>query len=225
MFNLNLFMMKSDSAIKEDVLDELMWQPDIDETQIGVIVENSVVTLTGIVDSYSKKLAAEKAVKKVKGVKAVADDIEVKYGAAYKKTDKEIAKAAVNALKWNASVPEDNVAIEVSDGWVYLSGELQWFYQKEAAVKSIETLLGVRKVVNNITLKQAIEPTEIKSKITKAFERLADIDAKNIQVNVEGHTVKLKGKVHSYVEKDEAKKTAYAAPGVYEVENELEVVL
>jgi len=225
MFNLNLFMMKSDSAIKEDVLDELMWQPDIDETQIGVIVENSVVTLTGIVDSYSKKLAAEKAVKKVKGVKAVADDIEVKYGAAYKKTDKEIAKAAVNALKWNASVPEDNVAIEVSDGWVYLSGELQWFYQKEAAVKSIETLLGVRKVVNNITLKQAIEPIEIKSKITKAFERLADIDAKNIQVNVEGHTVKLKGKVHSYVEKDEAKKTAYAAPGVYEVENELEVVL
>lgn len=217
--------MKSDSAIKEDVLDELMWQPDIDDTQIGVIVENSVVTLTGVVDSYSKKLAAEKAVKNVKGVKAVADDIEVKYGAAYKKTDKEIAKAAVNALEWNTSVPEDKVTIEVRDGWVYLSGELNWFYEKEAVSKSIEPLLGVKKVINNITLQQAVEPTEIKAKITKAFERLADIDAKSIKVDVEGHTVKLKGKVHSYVEKDEARKTAYAAPGVYEVENEIEVVL
>ncbi|MEX1384175.1 BON domain-containing protein [Lutibacter sp.] len=217
--------MKSDSAIKEDVLDELMWQPDIDETQIGVIVENGVVTLTGIVDSYSKKLAAEKAVKNVKGVKAVADDIEVKYGSAYKKTDKEIAKAAVDALKWNSSVPEDKVTIEVRDGWVYLSGELKWYYQKEAALKSVETLLGVKKVVNNITLKQSIKPTEIKAKITKAFERLADLDAKNIKVDVDGHTVKLKGKVHSYVEKEEAKKTAYAAPGVYKVENEIEVIL
>lgn len=217
--------MKSDSAIKEDVLDELMWQPDIDETQIGVIVENGVVTLTGIVDSYSKKLAAEKAVKNVKGVKAVADDIEVKYGSAYKKTDKEIAKAVVNALKWNSSVPEDKVTIEVRDGWVYLSGELKWYYQKEAALKSVETLLGVKKVVNNITLKQSIKPTEIKAKITKAFERLADIDAKNVKVDVDGHTVKLKGKVHSYVEKEEAKKTAYAAPGVYKVENEIEVIL
>ena len=217
--------MKSDSAIKEDVLDELMWQPDIDETQIGVIVENGVVTLTGIVDSYSKKLAAEKAVKNVKGVKAVADDIEVKYGSAYKKTDKEIAKAVVNALKWNSSVPEDKVTIEVRDGWVYLSGELKWYYQKEAALKSVETLLGVKKVVNNITLKQSIKPTEIKAKITKAFERLADIDAKNVKVDVDGHTVKLKGKVHSYVEKEEAKKTAYAAPGVYKVENEIELIL
>lgn len=225
MFNLIFFIMKSDSAIKEDVLDELMWQPDIDETQIGVIVENGVVTLTGIVDSYSKKLAAEKAVKNVKGVKAVADDIEVKYGSAYKKTDKEIAKAVVNALKWNSSVPEDKVTIEVRDGWVYLSGELKWFYQKEAALKSVETLLGVKKVVNNITLKQSVKPTEIKAKITKAFERLADIDAKNIKVDVDGHTVKLKGKVHSYVEKEEAKKTAYAAPGVYKVENEIEVIL
>ena len=216
--------MKNDSKIKEHVLDELMWQPDIDETQIGVIVEDGVVTLTGVVNTYAKKIAAEKAIKNVKGVKAVADDIEVKYGTEYKKTDKEIAKAAVNALKWNASVPDDKVKIEVSDGWVYLSGELKWFYQKEAAKRSIENLLGVKKVVNNIILQQAVEPTEIRTKITKAFERLADIDANNIKVEVEGHTVRLRGKVHSYVEKDEAKKTAYAAPGVYEVENDIEVV-
>jgi len=215
--------MKTDSEIKEDVLDELMWQPNIDETQMGVIVEKGVVTLTGIVDTYAKKVAAEKAVKNVIGVKAVADDIEVKYGDAYKKTDKEIAKAVVNALSWNASVPDDKVEIEVRDGWVYLSGEVQWFYQKDAARKAAENLLGVKKVVNNITLKQAIEPSEIKKKISKAFERLADLDAQNIKVEVDGHKVKLKGKVHSYAEKEEARKTAYFAPGVYDVENELEV--
>jgi len=215
--------MKTDSIIKENVLDELSWQPNIDETQIGVIVENGVVTLSGVVDNYSKKIAAEKAVKNVKGVKAVADDIEVLYGIEYKKTDKEIAKAVVNALSWNASVPDETVKIEVRDGWVYLSGELQWFYQKEAARKATENLLGVKKVVNNITLKQAIEPSEIKKKISKAFERLADLDAQNIKVEVDGHKVKLKGKVHSYAEKEEARKTAYFAPGVYDVENELEV--
>jgi len=215
--------MKTDIEIKEDVLDELMWQPNIDETQIGVIVENGVVTLTGIVDTYAKKVAAEKAVKNVVGVKAVADDIEVKYGDAYKKTDKEIAKAVVNALSWNASVPDDKVEIEVRDGWVYLSGELQWFYQKDAARKAAEHLLGVKKVVNNITLKQAIEPSEIKNKISKAFERLADLDAQNIKVEVDGHKVKLQGKVHSYAEKEEARRTAYFAPGVYDVENELEI--
>jgi osmotically-inducible protein OsmY len=139
--------MKSDSEIKEDVLDELMWQPNIDETQIGVIVEKGVVALTGIVDTYSKKVAAEKAVRNVKGVKAVADDVEVKYGTAYKKTDKEIAKAVVNAFEWNSSVPSDKVKIEVRDGWVYLMGELQWFYQKEAARKAVENLLGVKMVI------------------------------------------------------------------------------
>ena len=216
--------MKTDSEIKEDVLDELMWQPNVDETQIGVIVEKGVVTLTGVVDTYAKKVAAEKAVKNVVGVKAVADDIEVKYGDAYKKTDKEIAKAVVNALSWNASVPDDKVEIEVRDGWVYLSGELQWFYQKDAAKKAVENLLGVKKVVNNITLKQAIEPSEIKNKISKAFERLADLDAQNIKVEVDGHKVKLKGKVHSYAEKEEARRTAYFAPGVYDVENELEII-
>lgn len=215
--------MKTDSEIKNDVLDELLWQPNIDETQIGVIVEKGVVTLTGVVDSYSKKVAAEEAVKMVKGVKAIADDIEVKYGIDYKKTDKEIAKAVVSALEWNASVPEDKITVEVRDGRVYLAGEVQWYYQKDAAKRAVENLLGVKSVVNNLKLKQAVEPTEIKQKITKAFERLADLEAKNIDVEVDGHKVILKGKVHSYVEKEEARKTAYFAPGVYEVENKLEV--
>jgi len=216
--------MRTDSKIKEDVLDELAWQPDIDETQIGVIVENGVVTLSGVVDSYTKKVAAEKAIKGVVGVKAVAEDIEVKYGISYKKTDKEIAKAVVDALKWNFSVPEDKVNVKVEDGWVYLTGELKWGYQKDSAKNAVQNLLGVKYVVNNITLKQTIKPVDIESRIKKAFERSADIDAKAITVTTHDHTVKLRGKVHSLKEKDEARKAAYYAPGVYTVENELEVI-
>jgi len=216
--------MRTDSKIKEDVLDELAWQPDIDETQIGVIVEKGVVTLSGVVDSYTKKVAAEKAIKGVVGVKAVAEDIEVKYGTSYKKTDKEIAKAVVDALKWNFSVPEDKVTVKVEDGWVYLTGEVKWGYQKDSAKNAIQNLLGVKYVVNNIKLKQTIKPVDIESRIKKAFERSADIDAKAITVTTHDHTVKLRGKVHSLKEKDEARKAAYYAPGVYTVENELEVV-
>jgi len=194
-----------------------------DETEIGVIVENGVVTLTGTIDSYAKKIAAEKAVKSVKGVRAVAEDIEVKYGIEYKKSDMEIARAAADAIKWNYSVPEENVSIKVDNGWVYLTGEVQWAYQKDSAKSSVENLLGVKGVSNAIILKQAVEPYQVKERIRKALERSAEIEAKNIDVIVEGHKVKLRGKVHSITEKDEVRKAAYFAPGVYEVENELEV--
>jgi len=216
--------MKTDVEIKNDVLDELAWQPNVNETEIGVVVEKGVVTLTGTVDTYSKKLAAEKAVKSVKGVRAVAEDIEVKYGTSYKKTDKEIAKAVADSLKWNSSVPEANINVRVDDGWVYLNGKVEWAYQKDAAKRAVNDLLGVRYVVNNITLKQTVNPGNIKDKIKKSFERLADMDAKNINVLVDDHTVKLRGKVHSLQEKIEARKRAYYTPGVYNVKNELEVV-
>lgn len=215
--------MKTDSQIQKDVMDELKWQPNIDETLIGVIVENGVVTLSGIVNDYSKKIAAEKAVKRVSGVKAVAEDIEVKYGDTYKKTDKEIAKAAVNALEWNTSVPDNKIAVKVEDGWVYLSGEVQWSYQRDAAKSAVENLLGVKHVANNITIKQTVKATDIKEKIKKAFERAAEVDARNIEVEVDGHAVTLKGTVHSLAEKDEARRTAYSSPGVYSVKNELKV--
>lgn len=215
--------MKTDVEIRNDVLDELAWQPAIDETEIGVTVEKGVVTLTGTVDSYAKKIAAEKAAKAVKGVRAVAEDIEVMYGSEYKKSDKEIAKAAADALKWNYSVPDDKVQIKVDNGWIYLSGEVKWEYQKDAAKNAVENLLGVRGVSNSITLKQSIEPYQVKEKIKKALERSAEIEAQNIHVTVDGHKVKLRGKVHSWTEKDEARRAAYLAPGVYEVDNELEV--
>jgi len=217
-------IMRTDAEIKVDVLDELEWQPTIDETQIGVVVNNGIVTLTGTVDSYTKKIEAEKAAKSVAGVKAVAEEIEVSYGISSKKTDAEIAASAVNALKWNISVPENKVGVKVEDGWLYLTGEVSWEFERNAAKRAVQNLTGVKYVVNNMTLKQKIDAVNIKEKITKAFERSADLDAKNIEVSAKGHTVKLTGKVHSLKEKDEARTTAYYAPGVWTVDNELEVV-
>ncbi|MGO3719873.1 MAG: BON domain-containing protein [Mesonia hippocampi] len=216
--------MRTDLSIKEDVLEELEWQPSIDETQIGVVVKDGIVTLSGTVDSYTKKLEAEKAAKSVVGVKAVAEDIVVQYGTNHQKTDTEIATSVANAFKWNISVPENKVDVKVEDGWVYLTGEVLWDFEKNAAKKAVQNLLGVKYVVNNISIKQKVDTVDIKSKITKAFERAADIDAKNISVKADGHKVTLTGKVHSLKEKDEARKTAYYAPGVWTVDNELEVV-
>ncbi|WP_026707165.1 BON domain-containing protein [Flavobacterium frigidarium] len=215
--------MTTDLSIKENVLEELQWQPNIDETQIGVIVRDGIVTLSGIVDSYVKKQEAEMAARSVVGVKGVAEDIEVKYGTTSVKSDTEIATAAVNALKWNVSVPENKIQLQVDNGWVYLNGEVDWDFEKNAAKKAIENLTGVRYVMNNIVLKNTVNPIDIKEKIKKAFERSADIDAGNITVKADGHTIKLTGKVRSMKEKDKAKTTAYYAPGVWRVENELEV--
>lgn len=213
--------MKTDEKIREDVLNQLAWEPDIDDRQIGVAVENGVVTLSGVVNSYTSKMAAEKATKKVSGVKAVAEDIEVKYGDAFKKTDKEIAKAVVEALEWNISVPHNKIMVKVDDGYVYLTGEVNWDFQRSAAKRAVENLLGVKYVANNITLKQNLEAKDIKNKIETAFKRAADVDSKNIRVEVDGHTVTLKGTVRSWAEKEEARKTAYDAPGVYNVKNEI----
>ena len=216
--------MRSDSSIKEDVLAELAWQPNIDETQIGVIVKNGVVTLNGIVDNYAKKMAVEKAIKRVSGVRAVAEEIKVEYHNNNKRNDGQIAQAIVDALKLNSAIPQEEVEVKVENGWVYLSGQVEWDFQKTAARKVVSDLLGVHGVTNEISIKPAVKPIEIKEKIKKAFERMANVDAKNIFVDVEGHTVKLTGKVHSIKEKDEARKIAYFAPGVFEVKNELEVV-
>ncbi len=215
--------MKTDLKIKQDVLDELKWQPNIDETQIGVIVKDGIVTLEGTVDSYTKKIAAEKAAKNVYGVKAVVEDIKVKYNAGDNKSDEEVAKAAVNAIQWNASVPNDTVKIKVEDGWVYLSGEVPWEYQKNAAKNAITKLYGVKGVVNNISLKQTLTPFEVENRIAKAFERSARLESKKIKVEVTGHTVRLNGTVHSVAEKEEARKAAFFAPGVTKVENNLVV--
>ena len=215
--------MKTDSQIKLDVQDELAWEPSIDETKIGVGVDHGVVTLSGEVDSYTKKLAAEKAAKSVSGVMAVAEDIEVKFASSLEKSDTEIAKAAVDALQWHSSVPNDTIMVKAENGWVYLSGEVNWSYQKNSAKNAVKDLTGVRGVSNSITIKQQAKPFEVKNKIKEAFERSAEIDARRINVTTDGHTVKLSGKVHSIQEKEDAEKAAFKAPGVHVVKNNLKV--
>ncbi len=215
--------MKTDSKIKIDVLDELSWEPSIDETKIGVTVDNGVVTLSGEVDSYAKKMAAEKAAKRVHGVKAVAEDIVVKYPSGLGQSDTDIAKAAVTALQWHSSVPKDTVMVKVEDGGIYLSGEVKWAYQKKSAQNAVKDLFGVKKVSNSIKIKQEARTSEIKDQIKEAFERNADIEARGIVISTEGNTVTLNGTVHSIKEKENAETAAYKAPGVFNVINKLKV--
>lgn len=215
--------MKTDAKIKLDVQDELAWEPSIDETKIGVAVDEGVVTLSGEVDSHSKKIAAEKAAKRVSGVKAVAEDIVVKYPSSLDKSDTEIAKAAVDALEWHSSVPNDSVIVKVENGWVSLSGAVKWAYQKYSATNAIKDLVGVKGVSNSISIKQDVKPILVKDTIEEAFERSARIDAKGIMVSTDGNTVTLSGKVNSIKEKEEAEKAAFRAPGVLHVVNKLKV--
>ena len=216
--------MRTDGQIKQDILDELVFQPNIDETQIGVIVENGTVTLTGFVDDFQKKVTAEEVVKKINGVKALAADIQVKYGDDFKKTDKEIAKAIVKAYEWNTSIPENQINIEVRDGWVNISGEVEWHYQREAANRVAGTIMGVKGINNTLNIKKSVEPSEIKNKIKNTFKRMADLNTNNIVVDVDGSKVRLQGKVNSLTEKENAQSIAYKTPGVLDVLNELEVI-
>ena len=213
--------MKTDLKIKEDILTELEWQPNVDEMQIDVFVKDGIVTLKGTVDSYAKKITAENAAQNVYGVKAVVEDIEIKYNTGKVKTDTEIAKAVIDTLKWNSSVPEKSIKIKVEDAWVYLAGVVPWEYQKNAAKKAVQKLHGIEGVINNIVIKPTLNPIEVQSRISKALERSAKLEAKKIKVEVTGHTVKLTGTVHSVAEKDEARKAAFLAPGFTRVENNL----
>ena len=216
--------MKTDIEIKKDVLEELKWQPAIDETQIGVIVEDGIVTLSGTLDSFAKKLAAERAVKKVAGVRGIAMDVQVLFGEAYKKTDSEIAKAAADVLKWNATIPEEKIAIKVEDGRIFLSGKLEWGYQKYAAINVLKHLQGVREVhAEELVVEPSIRVVDVRHKIERALERLADVDATSVDVDVHGDTVFLKGAVSSVIEKEAAEHAALRAPGVRKVINELRV--
>ena len=215
--------MKTDSQIQKDVMDELKWEPFLNSSEIGVAVKNGIVTLSGIVDTYSKKTAAEKAAKKVVGVKAVAEDIQVGLSPNYLKTDTEIAEAVFNALKWHSAVQEDRIKIKVENGIVRLEGNVEWEYQRDMAKSAINDLLGVKAVINLITVKPKLSPYDREKKISSAFQRNATIDANRIMVSVSGDKVILTGKVRSFVEKEDAEDAAWAAPGVLDVDNRLEI--
>ena len=204
-------------------MDQLRWEPFLNASKIGVSVNNGIVTLSGQVDTYSKKVLAEKATKKVAGVKAIAEDIQIGLSKTYLKTDAEVAQAVVNALKWHTMIPEDKIKVTVEDGIVKLEGEVEWEYQLTQARTSVENLIGVRSVTNLISVKPKVTPTDVQQKINSAFLRSASIDAAKITAEVLGNRVILHGKVRSFAEKDDAENAAWAAPGIISVESKLSI--
>lgn len=217
--------MKSDKDLQHDIMEDLRWDPSIDASKIGVATSNGVVTLTGAVPSYFQKQSAERITKRVAGVRAVANDIDVQLPSAVQKTDAGIATTALNALKWSASVPDENIKVSVAKGWLTLEGNVEWNYQREAAEKAVEGLIGVKGVTNRIAVSPHIKSREVKSEIKAALHRYAELESRNIEVDALDSTVTLRGSVRSWAERKEAENAAWMAPGVTQVKNEIVVTV
>ena len=212
---------RTDEEIQANALEELKWDSRVRPNEIGVAVKDGIVTLTGWVDSYLKKMAAEEAAHRVPGVKAVANDIEVRLPGFAERTDTDLAAAVLNALRWDAAIPTGKVDVTVSQGWVTLKGEVEYAFQKRDAERAVRRLSGVKGVSNLIVVKPQVFPSDLKQQIERALVRNAETDARNITIEVEGSKVILRGTVRSYAEKQAAEDTAWSAPGVTEVENRI----
>ena len=215
--------MKTNQELQTDVENAIKWEPLLNPAEIGVTAKDGVVSLTGVVDSYAKKLEAENAAKKVIGVKALVEKIEVKFPSAWTKTNAEIANEVLTALKLNWSVPKDKVTVKVEAGWVTLEGELPWNYQKEAAKSAVHYLTGVKGVINNIKIKSETHDAIEQKDVEHAIGRSWSVDDSDIQVAVSGTTVTLTGTVDSWYQKEEAGRIAWNTPGIWHVKNELVV--
>jgi osmotically-inducible protein OsmY len=215
--------MKTDEELQRDVRIALLWEPSVTATHVGVSVKDGVVTLTGHVPSYAEKIAAERAAKRVEGVMAVANEIDVNLPQSNRRTDQDIAVAAVKALNSKLFVPADRIKVTVHNGWITLEGDVKWQFQRWAAERAVRNLPGVRGISDNIKISSRVSPPQLQSKIEAALKRQAVLDAQRISVDVNGNEVILRGTVRSWSEKQEAERTAWSAPGVMSVNSQIVV--
>ena len=215
--------MLNNPVLQKKVLDALDWEPSLDASRIGVAVNDGIVTLSGQVPSWSELWTAERVIKRMTGVKGVANDLEVKLPGDAKRTDTDLAAAAVRALEWDVQVPHQKLQVRVANGWLTLEGKVEWQYQREAAERAVRHLLGVRGVSNQVTLVPKVTPADLKKRIEEALKRTAELEARRIRVETTGGAVVLDGTVHSWAERDQAEQAGWAAPGVVSVEDHLAV--
>jgi osmotically-inducible protein OsmY len=210
-----------DLQLRRNILDELDYEPSVDAANIGVAVENGIVTLTGHVPRYAEKLAAERAVRRVRGVRAIAEEIEIRVPNEKRTSDDAIAKRAVDILRWDTAVPKDAIEITVQHGWVTLSGKVDWEFQRSAAEVDIHRLSGVVGVHNQIKIEPQLRVLDIQTRIEDALKRNAEIEAKDIEITLQGSTVTLAGRVHDWAEHEAIRRAAWSAPGVQSVDDQL----
>ena len=213
--------MKTDQQLQNDVRDELNWEPRVRESEIGLAVKQGVVTLTGSVESYAQKTAAERAVARVGGVRVVADDLKVQPPKPFERTDTEIAHQVLNALNWHIEIPHERVTARVENGWVWLAGDVDWQYQRLAATSAVRSLTGVKGVTNDTKIKEHVSTYDVSERIGAALGRSAEADAKKIEVQAKNGRVTLKGTVRTFAERQDAEYAAWGALGVTSVDDRI----
>ena len=216
-------MMKTDSQLQRDVIEELRWDPSVGRLEIGVACKDGVITLSGNVDSFSRKYSVVHAAERVSGVKAVAEELKVVLPTSYERSDTDVAHAVVQGLRWDVDVPDEGVKARVDGGWVWLEGEVEWQYQRSAAERAVRYLTGVKGVTNLITIKRRVSAPDVKQRIETAIRRHAEQDARNITVEAVDGQVTLRGTVRSWAERTDAENAAWAAPGVSKVVDHLSI--